>query len=108
MKWPVPTTLSMLRPCVSTIYISYFRKETLQPVFDEGISDLDRLNIEREIALFNQFYVYEHKFPQDEVSLASQTPLWIPAWKMIGVEVVGGGSERILSHILYVACVNSV
>ncbi|XP_071104899.1 protein kinase C and casein kinase substrate in neurons protein 2-like [Haliotis cracherodii] len=59
------SVLGLMLKCNKSVEIQ--RKETLQPVFDEGISDLDRLNIEREIALFNQFYVYEHKFPQDEL-----------------------------------------
>ncbi|XP_067654486.1 protein kinase C and casein kinase substrate in neurons protein 2-like [Haliotis asinina] len=46
--------------------VEFQRKEKLKAVFEEGISELEKLDIEREIGFFNQFYVYEHKFPQEE------------------------------------------
>ncbi|XP_046549249.1 uncharacterized protein LOC124259195 [Haliotis rubra] len=47
--------------------VEFQRKEKLKAIFEEGISELEKLDIEREIAVFNQFYVYEHKFPQEEL-----------------------------------------
>ncbi|XP_046549257.1 uncharacterized protein LOC124259205 [Haliotis rubra] len=47
--------------------VEFHRKEKLKAIFEEGISELEKLDIEREIAVFNQFYVYEHKFPQEEL-----------------------------------------
>ncbi|XP_046583743.1 uncharacterized protein LOC124290941 [Haliotis rubra] len=43
------------------------RKERLEPLFDEGISHLEKYDIEREIALFNEHNVYRHEFPVEQV-----------------------------------------
>ncbi|XP_067683744.1 uncharacterized protein [Haliotis asinina] len=43
------------------------RKEKLEPLFDEGISRLEKYDLEREIALFNKHNVYRHEFPVEQV-----------------------------------------
>ncbi|XP_046342127.2 uncharacterized protein LOC124122959 [Haliotis rufescens] len=43
------------------------RNEVLVPLFDEGISRLEQYNLQKEINLYNVFYLYQHKFPIEEL-----------------------------------------
>ncbi|XP_046576323.1 uncharacterized protein LOC124284297 [Haliotis rubra] len=42
------------------------RNEVLEQLFDKGISRLKKYNLQKEIDLYNVFYVYQHKFPKEE------------------------------------------
>ncbi|XP_071095701.1 uncharacterized protein [Haliotis cracherodii] len=55
----------------SVIHISkaveIHRGERLGPLFEDGISRLEKYDFEREIALFNQLNVYQHEFPVEQL-----------------------------------------
>ncbi|XP_048242645.1 uncharacterized protein LOC124113670 [Haliotis rufescens] len=42
------------------------RNEVLEQLFDKGISRLAKYNLQKEIDLYNLFYVYQHKFPKEK------------------------------------------
>ncbi|XP_048250830.1 uncharacterized protein LOC124116558 [Haliotis rufescens] len=47
--------------------VEIHRGERLGPLFEDGISRLEKYDFEREIALFNQLNVYQHEFPVEQL-----------------------------------------
>ncbi|XP_067654370.1 protein kinase C and casein kinase substrate in neurons 2 protein-like [Haliotis asinina] len=56
----------MLLMIQSSKTIELNRNEVLGQLYDKGISHLQKYNLQKEIDLYNVFYVYQHKFPREE------------------------------------------
>ncbi|XP_046371602.2 uncharacterized protein LOC124145751 [Haliotis rufescens] len=56
--------MTAMMQCSKTVETQ--RHEILEPLFEEGISCLDQYNMQKEIDLYNVFYLYQHKFPKEE------------------------------------------